>query len=345
MDADLSRTVAMCGRPKYEAKMTLRSLRFARFLFVALTLAVPATLWAQTVDVGDVIPQEEHVGTQDQVYLLHTGYSHQFESDVNGGGDVSNNQFMAGIGGRFKLSDSLSFSPRFVYSLDAYDISNGAAANPPVQPEGFNWGNINQYTVLGLLNWQIDEKWSLLGGPIFRLAGEGSESWDKDAFTGGGIVGFLFKPDDKFQVGLALGVMSQLADDAGLVPIPMIRWNFAEDWNLKMGIDQLGGRTGVGPEINWSFTKDWDLGLGFQFQRKRYRLDDHGGNARHIGEDSGLPIYLRVGFHPTKELMISAFGGVVAGGELRTQDVGGDHTFDRGYDTAGTLGLQASYTF
>jgi hypothetical protein len=242
---------------------------------------------------------------------------------------------MAGLGGRFDLTDSVSLSPRFIYALDAYDITNGA------QP--LSWGNINQYTFLAIANWQIDEKWSLLGGPILRLAGEGSNV--DDGFTGGALLGFNYKANPDFSVGLALGLISQIEDDAGLIPIPMIRWHFAEDWTARLGISQLGGRSGVGPEVTWAFAKEWDLGLGFQFQRKRYRLNDHGSNADHIGEDSSLPVFLRLGFHPMEALTVQIFGGVVAAGELKTQDVGGDRTYDRGYDTTPTLGLQAQYRF
>jgi hypothetical protein len=313
--------------------MTCRSAQLARILTVALALSgvLPVTAWAQTVDVESVEPV-----TGEKRWVTHAGSGHKFETDVNGGGDVSNNSFMAGLGARFDLTDSLSLSPRLVYALDSYDISNGA------QP--FAWGNIHQYTLLGILNWQIDEQWSVLGGPVFRLAGEGSSAFD-DSFSGGAIVGFNYRPNADLSLGLAIGVLSQIEDDAGIIPIPMLRWQFVEDWTIRLGISQLGGRAGVGPELTWNITEVVDLGLGFQYQRRRYRLDDHGSNSGHIGEESSLPLYVRLGFKPMDGLLLEAFGGVVAGGELKTQDVGGDHTFDRGYDTAGTLGLRAEYRF
>lgn len=313
--------------------MTVRRARLARILSLALAVSgtLPVSALAQTVDVEAVAPDEGK-----ERYVVHTGYGNVFKSDVSGGGRVSNHNFLAGIGGRFDLSDSVSLSPRFIYSLDAYDITNGAA------PLG--WQNINQYTFLAIADWQINEKWNLLGGPILRFSGEGSAAFD-DGTTGGALLGFNYKVNPDFSVGLALGLISQIEDDPGLIPIPMIRWHFAEDWTAKMGISQLGGRSGVGPELTWAFAKEWDVGVGFQFQRKRYRLNDHGGNAGHIGEDSSLPVFLRLGFHPMKELTVQVFGGIVAAGELKTQDVGGDRTFDRGYDTTPTLGIQANYRF
>lgn len=313
--------------------MTLRSVRLARILSVALATSgvLPVTAWGQTVDVEALEPEmgEQH-------WITHVGYGHMFETDVDGGGDVSNDSLMAGLGGRFDLTDSLSLSSRLVYSLDAYDISNGA------QP--FAWGNIHQYTLLGILNWQIDDQWSLLGGPVLRIAGEGSSAFD-DSLSGGALLGFNYRANPDLSLGLALGVLSQIEDDPGIIPIPMLRWRFVDGWTVRMGIQQLGGRAGVGPEISWAISEVVDVGIGFQYQRRRYRLDDHGSNSGHIGEESSLPLFLRVGFKPVDGLLLELFGGVVAGGELKTQDVGGDHTFDRGYDTAGTLGLRAEYRF
>jgi hypothetical protein len=311
--------------------MTSPGARLARTLSIALAISgvLSMTAWAQTVDVESIEPVEG-----EKRWVTHAGYGHMFETNIKGGGnnDVSTESFMAGIGARFDLTDSLSLSPRLVYGLDSYDISSGL------------WGNIHQYTLLGILNWQIDEQWSVLGGPVLRLAGEGSSAFD-DSFSGGAILGFAYRPNADLSIGLAIGLLSQIEDDPGIIPIPMVRWNFVEDWTIKLGISQLGGRAGVGPELTWNITEVVDLGLGFQYQRRRFRLDDHGANSGHIGEDSSLPIYVRLGFKPVDGLLVEAFGGVVAGGELKTQDVGGDNTFDRGYDTAGTLGLRAEYRF
>jgi hypothetical protein len=313
--------------------MIERNARLLRSVSVSLIAVgvLAGSAAAEIVDVEAVAPQEG-----EQRWVTHVGYGHMFETDVNGGGDVSNDAFMAGLRARFDLTDSLTLSPGLVYELDAYDISNGA------QP--FAWGNIHQYTLLGILNWQIDEQWSLLGGPVLRIAGEGSSAFD-DSFSGGALIGFNYRASPDFSAGLALGVLSQIEDDVGLVPIPMLRWRFAEDWIVRLGIQQLGGRTGLGPELSWAINEVVDLGVGLQYQRRRYRLDDHGNNSGHVGEDTSWPLYLRLGLRPAEGLLLEAFGGVVTGGELKTQDKGGDNTYDRGYDAAPTVGLRAEYRF
>jgi hypothetical protein len=319
--------------PRNEVRMSVCIARIARIPSFALLLAtlIPLAAVAQTVDVEAVEPEPS-----EQRWVTHAGYGHMFSTDINSNGSVSTDSFQAGLGARFDLTDSLSLAPRFLYSLDAYDMTREA------QP--FAWGNIHQYTLLGVLNWKIDDSWSLLGGPILRISGEGSSAFD-DSFTGGALLGFNYRVNPDLSIGAAIGVMSQIEDDPGLIPLPLLRWRFVEDWTLRFGISQLGGRNGVGPELSWAISEVVDLGVGVQYQRRRYRLDDHGSNSGHIGEERSFPLYARIGFHPQKDLTLEVFGGVVAGGELKTQDVGGDNTFDRGYDATPTLGLRAEYRF
>jgi hypothetical protein len=304
---------------------------------VAALLAVGAPLaaFAQAVDVEAVEPER-----QDRTgFAFRTGYDHMFQTDVNSGGNVSRDSFQASIGGRFKLDDEIHFTPRFIYELNAFDMSEGVR-----NASGIQWGNVNQYTLVGIADWAMNEHWALLGGPIFRLAGEGSGAFD-NGFSGGGLLGFNYRSGEDLSLGLAIGVISQLEDDPAIIPIPMVRWNFVEPLTLKVGIDQLGGRTGLGPELIWHVTKELDFGVGAQYQRRRYRLDDHGGNSKGIGEDTGAPFFARLAFKPMEAAVIEAFAGVVAAGELKQQNKNGDQTVDKGFDAAPTVGLRGEFRF
>jgi hypothetical protein len=311
--------------------------RLALALAAALLALVgtPLAAFAQAVDIEAVEPEpQDRTG-----FAFRTGYDHMFRTDVNSGGNVSRDSFQASIGGRFALADKVHFTPRFIYELNAFNISNEAGRD-----SGFAWGNINQYSLVGIADWAITENWALLGGPMFRLAGEGSGAFD-NGFTGGGLLGFNYKMGEDLSVGFGIGVVSQLEDDPAIIPIPMVRWHLAEPLTLKVGIDQLGGRTGLGPELIWHLTKELDFGIGAQYQRRRYRLDDHGGNRKGIGEDSGAPFFARLGWKPMEAAVIEAFVGVVAAGELKTQDKNGNNTVDKGFDATPTLGLRGEYRF
>ena len=311
------------------------------FGFVTMLLVVmgtPLAAVAQAVDVEAVEPEaRDRVG-----FGARIGYDHMFQTDVNnvGGGDVARDAFQASIGGRVDLDESFGFTPRFIYELNNYDFSNSINF----------WETIHQYTLLGIFDWKLGSEWTLLGGPIFRFTGEGDAAFD-NGFTGGGLLGFTYKANEDLTFGLAIGVISQLEDDPGIIPIPMLRWHLAEPFTLKLGIDQLGGRTGLGPELVWHVTKELDFGIGAQYQRRRFRLDDHGnsfdqgGNKKGIGEDSSAPFFVRLGFKPMENLMLEASAGIVAAGELVLENKNGSHTIDKGYEATPTLGLRGEYRF
>ncbi|HVN37298.1 MAG TPA: hypothetical protein VMW19_03875 [Myxococcota bacterium] len=314
--------------------MSRRFDRWVQSLFAVAALAAPLVAAAQTVDVEEVEPQEP----SDHNFALRAGYDHVFESHIKnvGGSNVSIDNFQASIGGRFKLSDSVGFTPRFIYSLGAYDFSDN------IRPAG--WENINTYTLLGLLDYKMNEHWTLIGGPVFRLSGEGAAAFN-NGFTGGGLAGAVWTPNKDLTLGAGLGIMSQIEDDPGLIPIPIVRWHFADPLTFKLGISDLGGRTGLGPELIWNISKEVDLGLGAQYQRRRFRMDDHDGNSKGVGEDTGAPVYARLTFRPMDQLSLEGFAGVLAAGDLTIQDKNGGHTLDKGYQTTPTLGLRGEYRF
>ena len=293
-------------------------------------LALPLAAWSQAVDVDAATAEPGP-----KPYAVFSGYEHLFETDINSRGQFSRDSFTVGIGGRVPFGGSFGFTPRFSYELNSYDFTSGATP--------FRWDNINQYTLLGLLDWQINESWSLSGGPMLRAAGEGSASFHNGTSIGA-LLGFNWLANKDLSLGLSLGVLSQLEDDPAIVPIPNIRWRFG-DVTLRTGILPLGGRTGLGPDIAWSINEVVDLAVGAQYQRRRFRLDDHGFNKKGIGEETSAPLYARIAFHPVPEATLELFTGVAVAGDMRVEDKDGDSSFDRSYDAAPLLGLRGEYRF
>ena len=97
--------------------------------------------------------------------------------------------------------------------------------------------------------------------------------------TGGGLVGFNYQASPDLSLGLLVGVLSQIEDDAILLPIPTANWKFAEKWTLRAGVNRLGPTVGVGGELAWKFAKTVELAGGIQFQKRRFRLDKNNREA------------------------------------------------------------------
>ncbi len=87
----------------------------------------------------------------------------------------------------------------------------------------------------GLVGHDLNDRWRLIGGGVFRSWGEGGADY-ADSLTGGAIVGFDYHPNEDFSIGLIVGVFSALEDSVGMLPLPTLKWHFAEDWRLHVGM-------------------------------------------------------------------------------------------------------------
>ncbi len=134
-------------------------LRVVLSATIAAALFVPARAGAQSIDLPAVLTSES-----DKDSWVYSSYAHLFQSDIDDGGNVQRESLAAGLGHRFGLSDDWSLITSAFYQGSYYDFSS--AASP------FAWDLIHQVTGLGLVNWTLNEHWSLQGGGIARVAAE-----------------------------------------------------------------------------------------------------------------------------------------------------------------------------
>jgi hypothetical protein len=301
----------------------------AMSVLAVVSFALPTPAVAQ-IATAPVEPQERDAPNT----WFTASYAHLFETDVNGlgGVEVSRHNFLALGGHRFELSDSVGLTTQGVYQLTDYDF-DGAG--------GVLWDDIHQFNAVALFDYQINESWSLLGGGIFRLAAEGGADVD-DSLSGGGVGGFLYHwgENKTNRVGLLVGALSEIEDNATILPLPILNWQFADSWKLRLGVTQIAA-IGYGPELTWMLTDSLDLGLGASYQRRRFRLD----RGDRVGEETSVPIYAKFGFHPSQHSVIELFAGVAVGGEVRQETKGGSKIFDKDVDPAATLGLRGQIRF
>ena len=319
-------------------------------LFIAMA---PAPVHAQGVaPVAIEQPRDDDKGV-----MLSAAYDHQFETDVDKDGDFSRDSVALAAQVKFDITDKFSLTPLFRWENHTYDFSNDA------KNIGFRWNNVNFGLVGLMLNYKINSNWSLLGAPIVRYQGEAGADVD-DSVDGGGLVGFIYHPSPRLQIGLLIGAVSALEEDLAILPIPMVRWQAGDEITLKLGIQPLGSRVGLGPEFLWHPTDDFKLGFGGVFMNRRFRLDDHGRKARAtsqangsrprvisgrsvdgIGQERSFPVYLRAEWSPVEGLGLEAFGAIVLGGELVVEEEFGDQIQQEEYDATGLAGLRAVYRF
>ncbi|MEE8125948.1 MAG: hypothetical protein V3T42_09060 [Nitrospirales bacterium] len=264
-------------------------------------------------------------------FRFYSGYGHLFKTDLDRKGNFSRDGF------RFLFNGEVEFTPNFrlvniaSYDFNHYDFSSSSR---------FQWNDIHFANYVPLFTWKADEQWTILAAPIVRLNLEG-DTKVKDSVRGGGGVGFIYSSSPTLTLGLILGVMDQIEDDVQFLPIPLIRWQFADSWTFRTAVSNLGGQNGLGAEVAWQWTPKVEMVGGAAFQRRRFRLNTN----EQVGQETLIPIYgkLSLGIHPQGKLEL--FVGVAAGGELRLENKNGNKIREEDYDATAMLGAQLDFVF
>ena len=89
----------------------------------------------------------------------------------------------------------------------------------------------------------------------------------------------------------------------------------------------------------------FELSFGGRWELDRFRLDDDATNPNGVGQDQGLPIWIRGTFFATKNARIDLLGGVRIGSEFNLYDQNGNGLTSSDVDAQPFLGVFASFAF
>ena len=264
-------------------------------------------------------------------FRFYSGYGHLFKTDIDRRGNFSRDGF------RFLINDEVEFTPDLQlvniasYDFHHYDFSSSSR---------FQWNDIHFANYVPLFKWKADEQWTILAAPIVRLNMEG-DSKVKDSVRGGGGVGFIYSSSPTLALGLIIGALDQIEDDFQIVPIPLIRWQFAESWTLRTAVANLGGQNGLGAEIAWQWTPKVEMVGGAAFQRRRFRLNTN----EQVGQETLIPIYGKLSLDIHSRGKLELFVAVATGGELRLENKNGNKIREEDYDATPMIGAQLNFVF
>jgi hypothetical protein len=294
-------------------------------------------LLAPVAGLAQIVTPAISTGEEEKDTWTSVSYQHLFSTDIDDRSvDFDREAVLALVGHRFKLGEDWGLLTQAAYQLTDYNFTDDS---------GSLWEDIHQFTVTAILTYQMNDAWTLLGGGIFRLSGEGGADFD-EALTGGGVGGFLYRASDTFRGGLLIGAMSQIEGSTAVVPLPLVNWQMADAWRFKLGIQQLGA-VGYGPEVIWTASDAWEFGVGASYQKRRYRLDfdEFASIPDGVGEETSVPVFARVGWSPTTSVLLELTGGVAFGGEIRHGDSSGTKILKEDYDPAPIVGLRGHFLF
>ena len=155
-------------------------------------------------------------------------------------------------------------------------------------------------------------------------------------FTWGALVSGTKRFDDGNRLGLGVGVFDHI-EKTNVFPFLVVDWRLGDRWRV---INPLpSGPTGpAGLELDYEFDGGWTAGVGAAYRLVRFRLSDTGPTPNGVGEERGVPIFVRVTRKFTDQMALHLYGGVVTGGELRLENSSGGLLSKDDFDTAPLFG-------
>ncbi|MFO0873610.1 MAG: DUF6268 family outer membrane beta-barrel protein [Phycisphaerales bacterium] len=277
--------------------------------------------------------------------ILAGGGGYQFKTDLSNGGSLALTRLAAGTQVRVAFTDQFSLGLNFGFRYDDYDWGGDVfpAVTPPSGGSLAPWGSIYTVGIGAIMNWQLDERWTLSAGPLFQFSGE-SDVDAGDAFSGGGIVGAAYRFDDDLLVGGGVGVLTRIEDDPLVFPQIVLDWRI----NDRFRLTTQGGPTAVvrqGIELVYTPAKPLEFALGGRAEYLRFRLGGQDVAPDGIGEEQSYPLWLRAGWRPLPQLRVDVYAGVTIWSEFKLSDSSGGVLGKDTLDPAPFVAAYVSWTF
>ncbi len=300
---------------------------------VVATLGFESPASAQR-DVTGMASQRQHSEIH---FQLGGGYIHQFNANIDEGGDFDVNRFSTSLAARTRLTEDVSLSLQFNYNFDDYDFGGTAlGVNNP-------WSDIHTIAFGAILSASLSNEFDVFGGPVFQFSRESGADWG-DSIIAGGILGGSYHFNDQLTIGGGIGVVSQIEDSALVFPIIIIDWQLTDQLRLSSrGTAGSGGQAGpafTGVELIWEPGGGLDFAIGAARNYARFRLEND-----NVGQDESIPFWVRAGYQASPEVRFDALVGVTAFGELKLDDAGGSRLAKEDYDSSPFIGIFGSVRF
>ncbi len=287
---------------------------------------------ASAQDDGEAALAEEQGG--DLTFTLTPRLRYQFDTGLDGGnGDFR--VFRGGVGAKadWQATDRVTLSFGLGYEYSNYDFS---------RPNIFIAGATSPFEDIHILDLGltayvgIDEEWSWFAGVKGRIAGESDVDID-DAGTIGGVGGLVWDLGDDRSIAFGVSAMSQIEDDALILPIINVNWKLTEQWRFAS--------SGASGEFIATIDDRNEIAFGAAWENRRFRLDDSAPQLAAVIEDTSVPIFVRYAHKPGDSITINLIGGVIAWQEFEVSNRNGLASRDFDADPSAFVGLNVNIGF
>ena len=258
-------------------------------------------------------------------------------SGIDGGGEYSMFGAIVRAGVQTGFGGTSLAGLTFNYDYLDYSFSDPAAFGG-VAP----WNVVRRYGVAAPLVFGVSDRWALGFIPSIDWFRENGAD-EGEALTWGGVISASRFFEGGNLLGVGVGVFQRL-EKTSVFPLLLINWKLTDRWRLVNPLS--AGPTGpAGLEIDYRLDGGWNIGLGAAWRTTRFRLSEAGPVPNGIGEESGLPVFLRVTRKFGAGISMNLYAGVVTAGQLRVEDPNGNGLREVDVDPAPLFGATFSARF
>jgi len=261
----------------------------------------------------------------------------QGHGDLDGGGDYSAWSTILRAGTFGDLGGGNRAGVTFNVDYTDFSFSNPAAFGG-VAP----WGVVQRYGAAAPLAFKLQDGWFLGVIPSLDWIGEKGADSGESLTWGAVVTATRFFPNGN-RIGFGLGVFDRL-EETGVFPLIVVDWALSDRWRLTNPLP--AGPTGpAGLELDYRFDGGWNAGIGAAWRSTRFRLSQTGPVAGGIGEERGVPVFLRATRGFGQGVSLNLYAGLVTAGELRVENPSGTVLRKVEFDTAPLFGATLSARF
>lgn len=293
---------------------------------LAALLACPALVaGAQEMTAGTVRTQTALTGLA------------QFETSLDGGGRFD----WAGV--IASASVYRQFTPQFGAGLSLQYDWQQWHFDAPVRFGGASpWRDVYQPQVGATLMYAFSEDVQAMVMPSVSWSyANGASTGDALNYGAVAIVSRDFSPTLTLGVGAA--VYRQI-DRTRVFPFVAIDWKIDDRWRLTNPFS-AGPTGGAGLELVYKASDEWQAGFGGTYRSYAFRLASDGAVPDGIGENSFIPLFVRLSRNIGKQAQVDLYAAALANGTLKVKNRNGDDLASDDYSLAPVVALTLRYRF
>ena len=274
-------------------------------------IGIAATL-ASTLSTAGAAQEQQTVW---QTFITVTPV-YQAKGDLDGGGQYS----VASAFMRVGLSGDLGRGRRAGVTIN-FDYIDYFFSDPVRFGDVAPWSIVQRFGASGLLTYGLNDGWGVGLAPSVDWFSENGALTDK-ALSWGSIVSATKRFDDGNRIGFGMGMFYRI-EKTSIFPFLLVDVRFSDRWRLVNPLP--AGPTGpAGLEIEYRLDSQWKVGLGAAWRNTRFRLSKDGPVPNGIGEEYGIPLFLRATHTLGEQKSLNLYAGFVTNGQLRVEDSSGN---------------------